>query len=47
MAHLKIFYMEKEITILTRKPIPASEEELKENNRSHSAKLRIAEKLEV
>ena len=37
----------KEIKILTRKPITASEEELKENNRSHSAKLRIAEKLEV
>jgi len=37
----------KEIKILTRKPITASEEELKENKRSHSAKLRIAEKLEV
>lgn len=37
----------REIKIITRKPITASEEELKENNRSHSAKLRIAEKLEV
>lgn len=37
----------KEIKILTRKPITASDEELKENKRSHSAKLRIAEKLEV
>lgn len=37
----------KEINILTRKPITASEEELKENKRSHSSKLRIAEKLEV
>lgn len=37
----------REIKIITRKPITASEEELKENNRSHSAKLRIAEKIEV
>ena len=37
----------KGIKILTRKPITASEEELKENKRSHSSKLRIAEKLEV
>lgn len=37
----------REIKIITRKPITASEEELRENNRSHSAKLRIAEKLEV
>lgn len=37
----------REIKIITRKPITASEDELKENNRSHSAKLRIAEKLEV
>lgn len=37
----------KEIKILTRKPITASDEELKENKRSHSAKLRIAEKLGV
>lgn len=37
----------REIKIITRKPITASEEELKENNRAHSAKLRIAEKLEV
>lgn len=38
---------EREIKIITRKPITASEDELKENNRSHSAKLRVAEKLEV
>lgn len=37
----------REIKIITRKLITASEDELKENNRSHSAKLRIAEKLEV
>ena len=37
----------KEIKIITRKPITATEYELKENNRSHSAKLRVAEKLEV
>ena len=30
---------------ITRKPVEASEEELKENNRARSAKLRIAEKL--
>lgn len=30
--------------IITRKPIVASEEELDENNRSRSAKLRIAQK---
>ena len=30
--------------LITHKPIEASEEELKENNRSHSAKLRIIEK---
>ena len=35
----------REINILTRKPITASEDELKENNRAHSAKLRIVEKL--
>jgi len=37
----------KEIKIITRKPITASKEELLANNRSHSAKLRVAEKLEV
>lgn len=36
-----------EVKIITRKPITASKEELKVNNRSHSAKLRIAEKIEV
>jgi len=30
---------------ITRKPVEASEEEVKENNRARSAKLRIAEKL--
>jgi 16S rRNA (cytosine1402-N4)-methyltransferase len=34
-----------EFKLITRKPILPSEEELKENNRSHSAKLRIIEKL--
>ncbi|MCT4391768.1 16S rRNA (cytosine(1402)-N(4))-methyltransferase, partial [Lactobacillus delbrueckii] len=33
------------LRLVTRKPITASEEELAENNRSHSAKLRVAEKL--
>lgn len=33
-----------EIDIITRKPITAGEKELAENNRSHSAKLRICEK---
>ncbi len=31
--------------LITRKPITASEEELKHNSRSHSAKLRVIEKL--
>ncbi|MHC5227000.1 16S rRNA (cytosine(1402)-N(4))-methyltransferase RsmH [Enterococcus sp. LJL99] len=34
-----------EVKIITRKPILPSEEELAENNRSRSAKLRIAEKM--
>ncbi|WP_308533881.1 16S rRNA (cytosine(1402)-N(4))-methyltransferase RsmH [uncultured Peptoniphilus sp.] len=34
----------REIKIITRKPILPSKEELLENNRSHSAKLRVAEK---
>ena len=34
-----------EIKIITRKPITASEEEIKENSRSKCAKLRIAEKI--
>lgn len=33
-----------EIKIITKKPITASEEELKRNRRSHSAKLRICQK---
>lgn len=36
-----------ELKVITRKPIFPSEEELIENNRSRSAKLRIAEKLKV
>ncbi|MDD7363129.1 MAG: 16S rRNA (cytosine(1402)-N(4))-methyltransferase RsmH [Peptoniphilus sp.] len=35
----------REIKIITKKPITASKEELEGNNRSHSAKLRIAEKI--
>ena len=35
----------REVEIITRKPITASAEELEENKRSASAKLRIAEKL--
>lgn len=35
----------REINIITRKPITATESELQENNRAHSAKLRVAEKL--
>ncbi|MFP7469685.1 16S rRNA (cytosine(1402)-N(4))-methyltransferase RsmH [Niallia taxi] len=34
-----------ELKLITRKPIVPSEEELEENNRARSAKLRIAEKL--
>lgn len=36
-----------ELKVITRKPILPSEEELAENNRSRSAKLRIAEKIRV
>lgn len=36
---------QKEVKILTRKPIQASDEEIKINNRSRSAKLRVALKL--
>ncbi|MGG0944206.1 16S rRNA (cytosine(1402)-N(4))-methyltransferase RsmH [Bacillus subtilis] len=35
---------EPELKLITRKPITASQEELEENNRARSAKLRIAEK---
>ena len=35
----------KEICVLTKKPIVATKEELEQNSRSHSAKLRIAEKI--
>ena len=34
-----------ELKLVNKKPILASKEELEENSRSHSAKLRIAEKL--
>ena len=34
----------KPVKLITRKPILPSEEELEENNRARSAKLRIAEK---
>lgn len=34
-----------EFKVITRKPILPNEEELTENNRSHSAKLRVAERL--
>ncbi|WP_422123606.1 16S rRNA (cytosine(1402)-N(4))-methyltransferase RsmH [Planococcus sp. X10-3] len=37
--------MEPVLKLITRKPILASEEELEHNNRSRSAKLRIAEKI--
>ncbi len=45
-SRLNIPTVEKEVkfTLITHKPIEASEEELKANNRSHSAKLRIIEK---
>ncbi|MCD8239171.1 MAG: 16S rRNA (cytosine(1402)-N(4))-methyltransferase RsmH [Clostridiales bacterium] len=33
------------IKIITKKPVTAGENELKDNNRAHSAKLRIAEKI--
>lgn len=36
-----------ELKIVNRKPLLPSEEELEENNRSRSAKLRIAEKIKV
>lgn len=35
----------REVEIITRKPVVATEKELKENNRAHSAKLRVAEKI--
>lgn len=37
--------MEPELKLITKKPITASEIELEQNNRAHSAKLRIAEKV--
>jgi 16S rRNA (cytosine1402-N4)-methyltransferase len=38
---------EEVFTIITKKPVTAAEEELKRNNRSRSAKLRVAEKATV
>ena len=38
---------QREIEIITRKPIIPTQEEIKQNPRSRSAKLRIAEKLDV
>lgn len=35
-----------DLRVVTRKPVTASEEELQRNNRSRSAKLRVAEKIE-
>ncbi|WBW49274.1 16S rRNA (cytosine(1402)-N(4))-methyltransferase RsmH [Peptoniphilus equinus] len=35
----------REIDIITRKPVTASQDELDHNNRAHSAKLRVCEKL--
>lgn len=37
--------VEKVFTVITRKPVTAGEEELKNNNRSRSAKLRVAERV--
>ena len=36
---------EQEFKLVTRKPITSDEQELNRNNRAHSAKLRIIEKL--
>ena len=38
-------HLEPEYSLLNKKPILASEEELNHNKRSHSAKLRVIEKL--
>ena len=38
---------EKHWKLITKKPITASKEESKRNTRSHSAKLRVAERLET
>jgi len=42
---VKNFFKEENFKILTRKPIKPSEQEIKDNPRSHSAKLRAAIKL--
>ena len=36
---------EQEFSLVNRKPITSTEQELIDNNRAHSAKLRIIEKL--
>ena len=37
--------IEKKFKVITRKPVEATEKEQKENSRSRSAKLRVAEKI--
>ena len=44
LPNIPLKYLPK-IRIINKKPITASEEELKENSRSHSAKLRIIERI--
>lgn len=44
LPNIPLEYLPK-IRIINKKPITASEEELKENSRSHSAKLRIIERI--
>ncbi|MDR2832808.1 MAG: 16S rRNA (cytosine(1402)-N(4))-methyltransferase, partial [Streptococcaceae bacterium] len=39
--------LQPKLKTITRKPITASNEELEENNRSRSAKLRIAQKVKL
>ncbi|MEJ6348318.1 16S rRNA (cytosine(1402)-N(4))-methyltransferase RsmH [Holzapfeliella sp. He02] len=39
-------HLKPELKLVTRKPITASEDELENNNRAHSAKLRVAEKMQ-
>ncbi|KRN03586.1 16S rRNA (cytosine(1402)-N(4))-methyltransferase RsmH [Holzapfeliella floricola] len=38
-------HLKPELKLITRKPITAGEKELQHNNRAHSAKLRVAEKM--
>ena len=39
-----VMNVEAPFTLISHKPIVASEEELQENNRAHSAKMRVLEK---